>query len=342
MFRFAKPEYLHFLFLIPVLLLFVWLLLYHKRKKLQSFASRQSWHLLIPDLSWMRQRLKSLLMLLALSAIILALARPQFGSKLREVKREGVELVIALDVSNSMLAQDIKPNRLRRAKRAISKLLDKLHHDRVGLVVFAGDAYTQVPLTSDYAAYKMMLASVSANTVEKQGTAIGGAITHAMRSFNSENEMGKAIIIITDGESHADDPVAAAREAAEKDIRVYTIGLGSAQGAPIPVDDRGGHAYRRDKEGEIVITRLDETTLQEAAQAGEGKYIRGTDANMGLSLMFDEIGKMEKGEMESEMYADYEEQFQFVIALALLLLVWEFFVRERKTRWLQQLKIFKV
>ncbi len=341
MFRFAKPEYLNLLFLIPLLIFLGILIYYYRKKKLSIFAEKETLKFILQEHSHFRQFFKFLIMILAFASIVIAIARPQFGSQLKEVKREGVELVIALDVSNSMLARDIKPNRLERAKRAVSRLVDRLHHDRIGLVVFAGDAYTQVPLTTDYAAYKMMLATVSTNTVAKQGTAIGTAITHALNSFNMDNDMGKAIIIITDGESHEDDPLEAAKKSGDMGVQVYTIGLGSSQGAPIPSVDRGRQGYQRDQQGEIVITQLDEKTLQQIASAGNGKYIRGTDVSMGLNMMFDEISKMEKGEIEVEMYADYEDKFQYFIVLALFFLLWEFFISERKSRWLQKLKIFK-
>jgi Ca-activated chloride channel family protein len=295
-----------------------------------------------PERSVGRQVLKFILVLLALSAIIIGISRPQFGSKLHEIKREGVELIIALDVSNSMLAEDIQPNRLERAKQAIAKLVDRLVNDRIGLIVFAGDAYVQIPVTTDYVSAKMFLAAINTDIVPKQGTAIGSAIHLAMKSFGPGDETGKALIIITDGENHEDDAVTAAREAAEKGITVHTVGVGLPKGAPIPVYSGGirQNSFLKDQNGNTVISKLNDKMLKEIAAAGKGVYIRSSEARLGLNNLFDEINKMDKQELESKIYSDYDERFQYFFWLALLLLIIEFFILNRKNRWLTRLKLF--
>jgi Ca-activated chloride channel family protein len=251
-FQFAYPWVLYILFIIPFLVL-IFLVTWKMRKKaLDLFGSNQIINQLMPDVSSGRLVIKFSFMMMVLLLIIVALARPQFGSKMQEVKRQGVELMIALDVSNSMLAEDIRPSRLEKAKQAISRLLDNLKDDKIGLIVFAGDAYIQVPITTDYSATKMFLSTIKTDYIENQGTAIGSAIELGIRSFSSDNEKNKAIIIITDGENHEDDPVKAAQEAKSKGIIIHTIGMGLSQGAPIPVE--GTSDFKKDNQGNVIIS----------------------------------------------------------------------------------------
>jgi len=342
MFRFGNIEYLNFLFTIPVLLILLYYILYSRRRAINRYGNPEVLAELMPEASAGKSVLKYLLLLGALIFFILGIARPQFGSKLREVKREGVEIIIALDVSNSMLAEDIAPNRLERAKQAISKLVDRLVNDRIGLIVFAGDAYVQVPITTDYVSVKLFLESISTEIVPKQGTAIGSAIEMGMKSFTPAENSSKALILITDGENHEDDAVQAARLATEKGITVHTIGIGSPEGSPIPVYGTAGQkSYRRDKQGEIIISKLNEKMLQEIVAAGNGVYIRSTDSRVGLNAIFDEINKMEKQEMDAKIYSDFDERFQYMFGAGLILLLIEFFVLERKNRWLNHIKIFE-
>jgi Ca-activated chloride channel homolog len=295
MFQFANPIYLYGLAIIPVLVLLVILTFRYRKQQLKQFGNLKTISVLMPDISKSRPTLKFIFLTIGLIFIILGLAGPQFGSKLQEVKRKGVELVIALDVSNSMLAEDIKPSRLERSKRAISKMIDKLENDKIGLIVFAGDAYTQLPMTSDFAAAKMFLESVSPSIVPKQGTAIGTAIDLAMKSFTQESDRNRAIVIITDGENHEDDAVEMAGSANEKGIIVHTIGMGLPQGAPIPINGKYGQKdFRTDKDGNVVITKLNQVMLQQIAASGGGKYIPANNTNTGLNKLFDEINKMEK------------------------------------------------
>jgi len=322
-------------------LIFILLRLYRK-KQLKKFGDLE---LIAPLIEWSsgsRAISRFVVLCLALVFVILALSRLQFGSKLEEVKREGIELVIALDVSNSMLAEDIKPNRLDRAKRSIQKLIGKLQNDKIGLIVFAGDAYTQLPITTDYGAAKMFLNTINTKFVEKQGTAIGSAIELGMQSFSPDESTSKAIIVITDGENHEDDALEQAAKAQEKGIVVHTIGMGLAEGAPIPVYNRFRQKdYRKDKQGKVVITKLNESLLKDIAMKGQGVYVRASNARTGLDLILDEINKMDKGLIEEKVYSDFDEKFQYFIAIALFLLAIEFMILERKNKHLKNVSLFK-
>ena len=239
-----------------------------------------------------------------------------------------------------MLAEDIRPNRLEKAKRAISRLLDNLNNDKIGLIVFAGDAYTQVPVTTDYTATKMFLSSINTDFVPKQGTAISEAIQLAMKSYSPDNDQKKVLIILTDGENHEDNPVKAAKEAKEKGILVYTIGMGLNKGAPIPA--KGSSDFRKDRNGNVIITKLDEATLVKVAQAGGGIYIRANNAKVGLSNLYKEIEKLDKKELETVVYSEYEDNFQYFIGLALFILLLEFIVLERKNKRFEKIKLFNL
>lgn len=340
MFRFGNTEYLWGLLIIPLLtFFFIWSRI-SRKKALKKFGQPEILEQLMPFSSKNRPVFKFFVLMLALAFFMLGMARPQFGSKLKTVKREGVELVIALDVSNSMMAEDIQPNRLERAKRAIARLVDRLKDDKIGLIVFAGDAYTQLPITSDYNSAKLFLNSVNTQIVPKQGTAIGASINLAMRSFTPNGEANKAIIIITDGENHEDDAISAAQEAVENGIIVHTIGMGLPSGSPIPVLRNGQTDYLKDRDGNVVVTKLNEKMLEQIAAAGEGIYVRANNAQVGLNALFDEINKMEKKEMESRTYSEYDDQFQYFFAIGLLLLLLEFVILERKNKYLKNIKLF--
>ena len=342
MLRFGNSEFLWGLLLIPILTLFyIWSRIARKRA-LRRFGNEEILKFLMPFTSKSRPMFKFFTLMLALAFVIVGIARPQYGSKLKKVKREGIELVIALDVSNSMMAEDIQPNRLERAKLAISRLVDKLKDDKIGLIVFAGDAYTQLPITTDYNSAKLFLNAVNTQIVPKQGTAIGAAIELAMRSFTPDSKANKAIIVITDGENHEDDAVAAAKSAVENGMVVHTIGMGLPQGSPIPVLRNGAKEYLKDNSGNVVITKLDETKLEQIAAAGDGVYVRANNAQVGLNTLFDEINKLDKTELESLVYSDYEDQFQYFFAIAMILIVLEFFILERKNRYLKNIKLFSV
>jgi Ca-activated chloride channel family protein len=341
LFRFANPEYLYLLLLLPVLII-LWILNeYRKRRAMKRFGNIELVKKLIPELSKIRPALKFIFQLIALSFSIILLARPQFGSKLEEVKRLGVEVILALDVSNSMLAEDIQPNRLERAKQAISRLVENLDNDKIGLIVFAGDAYTQIPVTTDYISAKMFLSAISPQMVPKQGTAIGSAIDLGMRSFTPGTGRSKAIVIITDGENHEDDPVTKAKEAAAAGIVIHTIGIGSAEGVPVSIVSTGKKDYLKDTDGNTVISKLDENILKDIAVAANGRYVRANNSNIGLDEVYNEIKKMKKQEMEGKMFTEYNDQFQIFAGAALLLLLIDFMLMERKNRRLSNLRIFK-
>lgn len=343
MFRFLHPEYLYLLLLVPIIIGLYWFVNRIQKKAINRFGNFETLLQLMPAFSFKRGWLKISIFSLAVLFIILGLAGPQFGSKLTEVKRKGIELIIALDVSNSMMAEDIQPSRLERAKQAISRLVDKLSDDRLGLIVFAGDAYVQLPITNDYISAKMFLSSINPGIVPKQGTAIGSAINLAASSFTPQSQTSKVIVVISDGENHEDDPVEAAKKAAEQGIYVYAIGIGSPQGAPIPVSSHDTQpSFWKDKDGNVVVSKLDEETLSKMAVAGNGKYIRATNMQLGLLPLFDEINKMQKTEMKEKVYSEFDEQFQYFFGAALFLLLLEFIILERKNKWLIKLNLFGV
>jgi len=340
MFRIANPEYLYALLLIPALMIFYWYSRSQRKKALAQFGQKEILSVLMPNSSSARPAIKFAVLLLALASAIVGIARPQFGSQLKTVKREGIELIIALDVSKSMLAEDILPNRLEASKRSISQLVDKLNDDKIGMIVFAGEAYTQLPITSDYVSAKLFLNSISPEIVPTQGTAIGAAIELGIKSFSPQFVGSKVIIVITDGENHEDDAVGAASKAAEQGIVVHTLGMGLPKGALIPDFSNGQKGYKKDSKGNTIVTKLDEQMLQKIAQAGKGLYIRANNSQVGLNALFNEVSKMEKTEMESQIYADYDEKFQYFIGLALFLILLDFLILERKNKYLKNLKLF--
>lgn len=339
-FRFAHPEYFYFLLVIPLFSLFFIVSRINRRRSLRKFGEYSLIAQLMPSVSTARPIIKFILWIFALGFIITALAQPQFGSKLLTSKRKGVELIIALDVSNSMMAEDIKPNRLERAKRAIAKLTERLRDDKLGLIIFAGQAYVQLPITTDYVSAKLFLDAINTSIVPVQGTAIGAAIEMATKSFSPNFTGSKAVIVITDGENHEDDAIGAAKKALESKIVVHTIGMGLPQGAPIPVGGAGSRDFLKDKDNNIVVTKLDENMLTQIAAAGGGTYIRANNAEVGLNNLFNEIEKMEKSEMNSREYSEYNDQFPLFLALALAMILIDFLILDRKNKWLRNFRLF--
>ncbi len=341
LFRFANPEFLYLLLLLPVMALLFIFEIYRRKRAIRKLGELKLVNDLLPELSSARPFIKFIFMMFAVMSAIIMLARPQFGSKIEDVKKQGVEVIIALDVSNSMLAEDIQPNRITRAKQAISRLVDNLDNDKIGLIVFAGDAYTQIPVTTDYVSAKMFLSSIGPEMVPKQGTSIGSAILLGIRSFSPGEDKSKAMIIITDGENHEDDPFAAAEEAAAKGIVIHTIGIGSGQGVPVPVISGGKKDFLKDVDGNTVITKLDEEILKNIALSANGNYVKANNSNIGLDEVYGEIGKMKKQELESTMYTEYNDQFQIFAAIALFFLTLEFIIMDRKNRKLVNIRLFK-
>lgn len=341
MFRFAHPEILYLLAVIPLLIVFYVVMVRRKKKAIAEFGDPALLAPLMPLLSFKRGTWKFLVLMLSLLFVITGAAGPQFGAKLQQVKKQGVELMIVLDVSNSMLAEDIKPNRLEKAKMAISRMVEKLSNDKIGMIVFAGDAYVQLPITTDYSSAKLFLSGINTDIVPVQGTAIGTAINLAAKSFSSETDASKAIIVITDGENHQDDAVAAAKAAREKGIIVHTIGMGLAQGAPIPQKGHPGQ-FLKDGQGNVVISKLDEKTLKEIAQAGEGVYIRASNTDVGLNSLLDEVNQMEKSLLEERVYTDYAEKYQYFLLVGLFFIFLEFMILGRKNKNFMKIDLFRV
>ncbi|MBC7381583.1 MAG: VWA domain-containing protein [Bacteroidia bacterium] len=338
--RLAHPEYLYALWFIPVIMILFFLMRYNKRKAWKAMGDKALLARLLPDASKGKPVVKMLLYCIAFALITIGLANPQMGSKMEEVKREGIDVIIALDISNSMMAEDIKPSRLERAKQSIARFIDRLENDRVGLIVFAGKAYVQLPITTDFNAAKLFLSSVNPGLIPTQGTAIGSAINLAVKSFTGKDNKHKALVIITDGENHEDDALEAAKNAAKEGIVVHTIGMGSPEGAPIPVFNNGTRVdFLKDQSGTTVITKLNREELEKIAQNGKGIFVRASNAGDGMEAVMKEISKMEKKSFGSKQYSDYEDQFQYFIAAGLLVLMMEFLISNRKSKWLEKLNL---
>lgn len=341
MFSFANPYLLYLLFLLPLVALLFLGSQWSRKRKLKRFGQLSVLQHLMPDASRYKPWLKLVLQLIAIAALVVVLARPRAGAKEEVSEVEGIEVMICLDVSNSMLASSTDdPNgvsRLQRAKMILEKLIDKLDNDKVGLIVFAGDAYTQLPITSDFVSAKMFLNSISTEMVPTQGTSIGAAIDMAMRSFTPDDEMQKAIIVITDGESFDDDPIASTKEAVSQGIQVDVIGLGSTKGALIPIGSNG--QFMRDDTGNPVTTRLDEEMAQKIAQAGEGIYVQGASSTV-VNDIQDQLDTLAKSSLEKVVYAASAEQFPVFGWIALAFLIIDIFMLDRKVGWLKKINFF--
>lgn len=343
MMRFANSEYLWGLLLIPLFLLLFFTVSRWKKRAFATLGDSKVTGAIIPEVSFSRPWLKFILFSCAYAFLILAAAGPQLGSQMEEEKKNGADLMILLDVSNSMLAEDMSPNRLESAKRAVDQLIDRLHDDRIGIIVFAGEPYVQLPITTDYSAAKMFLGEINTGMVPTQGTAIGSAIDMGLKSFDYNDGTGKAMIIITDGENHEDDAVVAAKAAAEKDVMVNVIGMGSGNGAPIPLYRDGKQVgFHLDTAGHTVISKLDEDMCKEIAAAGHGAYVRATNANVGLDIIMNEISKVQRKTLDTKSFKNFEDRFQFPLGFALLLILAEFFISNRKSIKWSNLKLFEV
>ena len=339
MFRFANPQYLWLLTLIPLFVVLFAGVAAQRRRRLARFGNPDTLAELMPEVSNGRVVLKFSLFCCAVALVVLAAARPQFGSKLREEKARGVEMMLVVDVSNSMLAEDFEPNRLERTKYAINRLFDGLKQDRVGLIVFAGEPRVQLPITSDYRMAKAFARRIDPSQVSVQGTAIGKALEQALLSFSGETDekRSRAIILITDGENHDDDAVAVAKRAAEQGIRIYTIGIGTPEGAPIEIDGE----FIRDEQGEMVVSKLNEEMLAQIADLTGGAYVRATKQDIGLDEIVRSINEMEQSELSTVRFEEFNEQYQYLLIAALVLLVAEFFLLARRNPLLAHLNIFR-
>jgi Ca-activated chloride channel homolog len=341
MYQLENKYYLYALGLIPVFIVIYFIMSIWRKKALKSYGDLNVISRLFPDVSNAKRITKFILFSFAFAFLIVGIVNPQIGTKLEEVKRKGADIMICLDVSNSMKAEDLQPNRLEKSKQAISKLVDKLEGDRIGIIVFGGEAYVQLPITTDYSAAKLFLQSINTDMIPTQGTDIGKAIDLAVESFGKDEGKNKAIVIITDGENHEEDAIKAAEAAAEKNISIHTIGMGSENGAPIPVyKGNVQEGFKKDKEGNTVITKLNDQTLKEIASAGNGIYVRATNSDAGLNNVLEELDKLEKKQFDSKMFSDYEDRFQWFIAAAFILFLIEIFISERKSKIYKRLDLF--
>lgn len=340
MFRFGNPEYLWLFFAMPLLLAIYIYLNIRKRKDVQKMGNLDTLKMMMPELSLKRSYLKFWLIFAALCGGIFMIARPQFGTKVETVEKEGIELVIAIDVSNSMLAEDVSPNRLTRAKQILSRLIDLRKNDKVALIVFAGEAYVQMPLTSDTQSAKIFLNTIDPSLVPIQGTAIGQAISLGMSSFSGDKEMSKAIVIITDGEDHGENAVEIAAEAAKTGVMVNVLGIGSLDGSPLPTTEFGKN-FMTDSEGNVVVTHLNEQKAMEIAQNGGGFYVRADNSNSAIRALESQLDELEKGKTTSLSYSEFDEKFSVLAWIILAILIAEILIYEKKNPLFRNVKMFE-
>lgn len=344
MFKFENPIFFYVFAAIPVCIaIYIWYI-YRAKKNMKKLGDLNLIYQLTPEVSKAKKTTKFILFLIGLSFLILGICNLQTGSKMRDVKREGADIMICLDVSNSMLAQDLTPNRLERAKIAIENMVNKLQGDRLGIIVFAGEAYVQLPITTDYSTAKLFLESINTKIVPVQGTNIADAINKAVESFGKDEGKNKAIVVITDGENNEEaqaSAVDAAEEAAKKNIVIHTIGVGSESGVPIPnVVDGIVSGYKKDNAGNTIVTKLDAKILQDISSASNGVYVQASSSDIGLDAILDKIAELDKKQLESKMYSDYEDQFQWFLGAALLFLMFESFLSERVSKLWKKLNLF--
>ncbi|HTA84383.1 MAG TPA: VWA domain-containing protein [Bacteroidia bacterium] len=344
MLQMAHKIFYYALAVIPVTILVYWLAMRMRKKAIKNFAEISLYSRLAPESSVSKKNLKFILSLIAITLLVWAMIDPEIGMHPEKVERKGSDIVICLDVSNSMNAQDIMPSRLERAKEAIEKLITELHGDRIGLVVFAGEPFVQLPLTTDAGAAKMFLGTINTSMIPVQGTSIGSAIDTSVGLFTQQansNGRSKSIILITDGENFEDDALSAAKSAAEKGIVIHTIAMGSAEGAPIPTYSNGQQSgFMKDKDGNTVVTKLDLNLMQQIAVAGNGSCVRASTSDAGLETILDQIRRMGTKSSEETIFRDHDEQFELFIIPALLILLIDIFITEKKTKWYQRLNLF--
>ena len=338
MFRFEDPAYLYLLALVPVLVLIRLWGLRKRKRQLGKFGDPALLKSLMPDVSKARAEAKFWLMTAAVALLAVMLARPQMGTKISQEQRQGIEVILALDISNSMKAEDVAPSRLDKSKMLIENLVDNFTNDKVGLVVFAGDAFVQLPITSDYVSAKMFLQNIGPSLIASQGTNIGEAIELSSRSFTKQDRVGRAIIVITDGEDHEGEAVAAAKKARKEGMRVFVLGVGSPKGSPVPAD---GGGYMKDRSGQEVMSALNEDMCKEVAKDGGGAYIHVDNTNIAQKQLDGEIAKLQKGDIMSVVYSEYDEQFQAVGILLILVLIVETLILESRNPLLRKIRLFK-
>lgn len=341
MFQLEEKIWFWALLIIPVIVVFFLLLLLWKKQTQKKFADKALLKRLSPNQSVFKSVLKIIVLSLAFASLAIALVNPKIGTKLETVKREGVDIVFAIDVSKSMLAEDIKPNRLEKSKQLVSQIINNLVSDRVGIIAYAGKAFPQLPITTDYSAAKLFLQNMNTDMLSSQGTAINEAILLAKTYYDDDEQTNRVLVIISDGEDHSEAAVQVAEQASQEGIKIFTIGVGEAKGGPIPLKRNGiVTGYKKDSQGETVITRLDETTLKNIAAQANGQYIQGRTTDKVVNQMKDILNKMDKTEFEAKQIADFKDQFQWFLGLAILLFFIDIFLLERKTAWLKKLNLF--
>ncbi|WP_417443455.1 vWA domain-containing protein [Joostella sp.] len=341
MYQLDEKIYFYLLVLIPILLLLFLGFKFWQRRTQKKFADTTLLDKLSPNRSSFKPFIKLLFLLLAIACLAVALVNPKIGSKLETVKREGVDIVFAIDVSKSMAAEDIAPNRLEKAKRIVSEIINNLASDRIGIIAYAGQAYPQLPITTDYSAGKMFLQSMNTDMMSSQGTAINEAISLATTYYDDQDQTNRVLFLISDGEDHSDMAIESVEKAREAGIKIYTIGVGTPKGGPIPIRVNGIiDSYKKDRNGEVVITQLNETILDGIASEGDGSYINGSNTGEVVDFVTDTLARMDKTEFESKQYADFKDQFQWFIAAAIIFLFLDIFLLERKTVWIQKLNLF--
>lgn len=341
MYQLEETKYIYYLAIVAALLLLFALVAFWKRKKQKSFADYNLLQKLSPETSSFKSILKMLVVVLALSSLVIALVNPKMGTKIKTIKREGVDIVFALDVSKSMLAEDIVPNRLEKSKQIISKIIDKLGSDRVGIIIYAGNAYPLLPITTDQAAAKMFLQNADPDMVSSQGTAINEALKLAKTFYDDDEQTNRYLFIVSDGEDHEENVSYIAEEAKEEGIKIFTIGVGTPEGGPIPLKRENTLiGYKKDREGEVVITRLNENTLQQIANDGDGKYMFGNNTAKTVDFIDDLLIKADKKEFETKQFSDFKDQFQWFIGIGIFLLVLDAFMLNKKTKWIQKMNLF--
>jgi len=341
MYQIEEPTYFYYLAIIPAIVVLFLLVLWWKKRIQKRFADPKLIQKLSPEKSTFKSFLKLIVFCFALFFLIISLANPKMGTKLETVKRQGVDIVFALDVSKSMLAEDIAPNRLEKAKQIITKVIENLGSDRIGIIIYAGSSYPLLPITTDYAAAKMFLQNANTEMVSNQGTAINDAIERALSYYDNDEQTNRFLVIVSDGEDHQENTLELAKEAAEKGIKIYTVGIGTSKGGPIPLKDNGRVvAYKKNNEGTVVVTQLNEQILREIANVGNGKYINGNKTQETIATIKEVLEKAEKNEFETKQFSDYEDQFQWFVGIGLLLLIIDVTLLEKKTKWIQKLNLF--
>ena len=341
MYKLEEPIYFYGLAIIPVMIVIYLLVLWWKKRTQSKFSNPELLQKIAPNISVFKSTLKLVVLLLGFSFLILSLVNPKMGSKLKTVKREGVDVVFALDVSKSMLAEDIAPNRLEKAKQIISKIIDKLGSDRVGIIIYAGNSYPLLPITTDHAAANMFLQSANPDMVSSQGTAINEALELAKTYYNNDEQTNKFLIMISDGEDHQEETKQVANNIANEGVKIYTVGVGTEKGGPIPIRLNGSMiGYKKDRKGETVITKRQPDVLGGIADAANGQYFDGNVTENPVKEITEIIANAEKNEFETKQFSDYKDQFQWFLALGLLFLIVDIFLFEKKTKWLKKVDLF--